>query len=150
MTGEGFRVLGPLRKRTEGFSRQEKIADVGAVELAVRSLARGAHEHRPAVALLLELSTDASARARIGKARGCILLLVTLLGNASADPDAADAAAQLLARLSADLQNTVQMAEANYFKPLVHGLLHGTSARGEPMSFSVRSSFCRMSRKPAP
>jgi hypothetical protein len=74
----------------------------------------------------MELSTDASARARIGKARGCILLLVTLLGNAASDPESAAAARKLLATLSDDLQNVVQMAEANYFKPLVHSLLHGT------------------------
>eukprot|EP00250_Pteridium_aquilinum_P004174 c14403_g2_i1 orf=320-3346(+) len=102
---------------------KEEIADSGAIQHAVRSLARDVKEGRQAVALLLELSGEPSVCEKIGKVQGCILLLVTM--SNSANQEAAEDAKQLLRNLSSNIQNVVQMAEANYFKPLVQRLLEG-------------------------
>ena len=113
---------------------QEKIADAGAIHHAVRSLARDVKESRLAVALLLELSKDPVVCERIGRVQGCILLLVSMSNNG--DQEAAHDAKQLLNNLSSDNQNVVQMAEANYFKPLVQHLLEGMH-----FSFLIKLNF---------
>ncbi|KAI5077236.1 hypothetical protein GOP47_0007060 [Adiantum capillus-veneris] len=102
---------------------KEEIVEAGAIQHAVRSLARDVKEGRQAVALLLELSEEPSICERIGKVQGCILLLVTM--SNSGNKEAAEDAKRLLRNLSNNIQNVVQMAEANYFKPLVHLLLEG-------------------------
>lgn len=102
---------------------QEKIAEAGAIQHAVRSLARDVKEGRQAVALLLELSAEPSVCEKIGKVQGCILLLVTM--SNSGNQESAEDAKRLLRNLSSNIQNVVQMAEANYFKPLVQLLLEG-------------------------
>lgn len=105
-------------------ANKEKVADAGAIQSTVRSLARDAGEGRLAVALLLELSREPKICEQIGKAQGCILLLVTMLN--SGNQTAAEDARQLLSNLSSNNQNVVQMAEANHFKPLVQQLCEGS------------------------
>lgn len=102
---------------------KEEIAEAGAIQHAVRSLARDVKEGSQAVALLVQLSEEPSICERIGKVQGCILLLVTM--SSSGCKEAAEDAKRLLGNLSNNNQNVVQMAEANYFKPLVHLLLEG-------------------------
>ncbi|KAH7428602.1 hypothetical protein KP509_09G008100 [Ceratopteris richardii] len=108
---------------TNNRAIKEEISHIGAMQNIVRSLARDVKEGRQAVSLLLELSKEPSICERIGKVQGCILLLVTMLncGNSDASEDAK----KLLQNLASNNQNVVQMAEANYFKPLVHLLLKG-------------------------
>lgn len=104
---------------------QELIADVeNATELIVRSLARRSEERRLAVALLLELSKCKKFKDNIGKVHGCILLLVTI--SSSDNNQAAIDARKLLEILSSLNENVVEMAKANYFKPLLQRLGSGT------------------------
>ncbi|EEF46572.1 ubiquitin-protein ligase, putative [Ricinus communis] len=91
---------------------REKIAKVNlALEMIVRSLARQIGER-------IHLVRDS-----IGNIQGCILLLVTT--SNSDDNDAANKAEELLQNLSFLNQNVIQMAKANYFKPLLQLLSSG-------------------------
>ncbi|XP_008806362.1 U-box domain-containing protein 44-like isoform X2 [Phoenix dactylifera] len=101
--------------------QKEKIAEVdNAIESIVKSLARRVEECKLAVALLLELSKSNKVRSYIGKVQGCILLLVTT--SNSDNNQAASNARELLENLSFLDDNVVQMARANYFKPLLERL----------------------------
>ncbi|CAK7348670.1 unnamed protein product [Dovyalis caffra] len=103
---------------------KERVADVhDAIEFIVRSLGRRIGERKLAVALLLELSKCNLVRDGIGKAQGCILLLVTMAS--SDDSQAATDAQELLENLSFSDQNIIQMAKANYFKHLLQRLSTG-------------------------
>lgn len=119
---------------------QGLIADVdNAIESIVRSLARRSEERKLAVELLVELSKCKMVRDNIGKVHGCILLLVTIAN--SDNNQAARNARELLDSLSFLGENVVQMAKANYFKPLLQCLDSGT-----PLSFVLKlhlsSSAC--------
>jgi len=104
---------------------QGLIADVeNSIELIVRSLARRSEERKLAVALLLELSKHKMVRDNIGRVHGCILLLVTIAN--SDNNQAASDARELLECISFLNENVVQMAKANYFKPLLQCLGSGT------------------------
>ena len=94
-----------------------------AIEAIVRSLARHIVESKLALQLLLELSRSNLVRDLIGNVQGCIFLLVTI--SSSDDPGAAKDAKELLENLSFLDQNVIQMAKANYFKPLLHLLSSG-------------------------
>ncbi|KAF8379970.1 hypothetical protein HHK36_027436 [Tetracentron sinense] len=104
---------------------KERIMNVdNAIESIVRSLARRIGESTLAVALLLELSKNDVLRDCIGKVQGCIFLLVTM--SSSGDTQAAKDAQTLLENLSFCDQNVIQMAKANYFRPLLQRLSSGT------------------------
>lgn len=94
-----------------------------AIDFIVRSLARDIGEGMKAVDLLLEISKDMTSCEQIGKGQGCILLLVTM--SNSDNPKAAKDAKEVLENLSYSEQNVVQMAQANYFKPLIQNLREG-------------------------
>lgn len=103
---------------------QERIKNVdNAIESIAPLLGRRAGEGKLAVALLLELSKNDKLREYIGKARGCILLLVTM--SNSDDNQAARDATELLESLSYSDHNVLQMAKANYFKHLLQRLSTG-------------------------
>lgn len=103
---------------------QETLAKVDhALELIVRSLARQIGESKLALQLLLELSRNDLVRDLIGDIQACIFLLVTTLN--SDDVQAAKGAEELLENLSFRNQNVIQMAKANYFKPLLQLLSSG-------------------------
>lgn len=105
-------------------NRKERIANMdGAIEPIVFSLARKVEESKLALQLLLELSRTDVVRNTIGSIQGCILLLVTLSG--SDDVQAAEDAGELLQNLSFLHQNVIQMAKANYCRPLLHLLSSG-------------------------
>ncbi|KAL9349254.1 hypothetical protein Peur_056509 [Populus x canadensis] len=103
---------------------KEKMTDVVCLSGLVKSLARDADEGREAVGLLSELSDISAVRRRIGRIQGCIVMLVTMLNGD--DPTASHDAAKLLIALSSNTQNVLHMAEAGYFKPLVHCLKEGS------------------------
>lgn len=94
-----------------------------AIESIVCSLARRSEERKLAVALLLELSKFEIVREHIGTVHGCILLLVTI--SNSDNNQAASDARELLESLSFLDENVVQMAKANFFKPLLQRLYSG-------------------------
>lgn len=122
------RILMILRiLATDNDDRKESIAETDdAIKLIVCSLARKIEESKLALQLLMELSKNDVARNIIGSSQGCILLLVTLSG--SDDAQAANDAKQLLENLSFLHQNIVQMANANYFGPLLHLLSSGSES----------------------
>lgn len=103
-----------------------KVGGAGAIEFAVRSLARDAGEARQAVTLLMELSKEESLCEMISKVQGCILLLVTLVN--SEHTVAAMNAKYVLTSLAKDDNNIVLMAEVNYFKPLLECLEKGSQS----------------------
>ncbi|KAJ6702913.1 ARMADILLO REPEAT-CONTAINING PROTEIN-LIKE [Salix viminalis] len=103
---------------------KEKMTDVVCLSGLVKSLARDADEGREAVGLLLELSNISAVRRRIGRIQGCIVMLVTMLNGD--DPTSSHDSAKLLIALSSNTQNVLHMAEAGYFKPLVHCLKEGS------------------------
>ncbi|KAL4594727.1 hypothetical protein ACB092_12G039900 [Castanea dentata] len=103
---------------------KERISKVdNALESIVHSLARQIDEGKLALQLLLELSRSNVVRDSIGSVHGCILLLVTMLSGD--EIQAAKDAQELLENLSFLHQNVIQMAKANYFKPLLHLLSSG-------------------------
>lgn len=115
-------ILCILAKDSE--DAKERIAKVNdAVESIVRSLGRRIVEAKLAVSLLLELSKNELMRECIGKAQGCILLLVTM--SSSEDSHAAVDAQRLLENLSFSNKNIMQMAKSNYFKHLLERLSSG-------------------------
>lgn len=106
-------------------SLQERMMDVGSLSKLVKSMAREAGERREAVGLLLSLSDVPAARRRIGRIQGCIVMLVSMLNGD--DHVASEHSLNLLNALSSNTQNALHMAEAGYFKPLVHHLTEGTT-----------------------
>ena len=99
------------------------MADEGGLTKLVKSLVRDVEEQREAVGLLLSLSEVSAARRRIGRIQGCIIMLVAILNGD--EPVASGDAGTLLNALSSNTQNALHMAEAGYFKPLVHYLKEG-------------------------
>ncbi|KAG5558892.1 hypothetical protein RHGRI_008741 [Rhododendron griersonianum] len=108
----------------EDYERIAKVDD--AIELIVHSLARKVNESKAALKLLLELSRNDVVRNLIGRVQGCILLVVTM--SSSDDPQAAKDAHEILGNLSFLDENVVQMANANYFGPLLRLLSSGTES----------------------
>lgn len=104
-------------------SVQEKMADVGFLSVLVKSLTRDDDERREAVGLLSSLSDIAAVRRRIGRIQGCIVMLVSIFNGE--DEVASGDAGSLLNSLSSNSQYVLNMAEAGYFKPLVHYLKQG-------------------------
>ncbi|KAL0428700.1 UNVERIFIED_CONTAM: U-box domain-containing protein 44 [Sesamum radiatum] len=100
---------------------KERIAKVeNSIEPIVQFLGRRIGERKLAVTLLLELSKCGAVRDCIGKVQGCILLLVTMLGNT--DRQAAKDAKNVLDNLSYSDDNVVLMAKNNYFRYLLERL----------------------------
>ncbi|CAA0816643.1 Unknown protein [Striga hermonthica] len=103
---------------------KERIANIeNSVKPIVEFLGRRFSERKLAVTLLLELSKCENMRERIGKAKGCILLLVTMLSNT--DPQAAIDAKSVLENLSYSDDNVILMAKSNYFQYLLERLSSG-------------------------
>ena len=99
------------------------MADPNSLSTIVKSLTRDVEERREAVGLLLDLSDLPAVHRRIGRIQGCIVMLVAILNGE--DPVASRDAGKLLSALSSNTQNALHMAEAGYFKPLVHYLKEG-------------------------
>ncbi|KAH8512699.1 hypothetical protein H0E87_006116 [Populus deltoides] len=86
---------------------KEKMTDVVCLSGLVKSLARDADEGREAVGLLSELSDISAVRRELEEFKDVSL-------------------SKLLIALSSNTQNVLHMAEAGYFKPLVHCLKEGS------------------------
>ncbi|MED6163003.1 hypothetical protein PIB30_075824 [Stylosanthes scabra] len=116
-------ILSLLAK--DNTDNKEGIAKVdGALRSIVHSLARQIEESKLALKLLLELSRNNMLLELIGNIQGGILLMVTMLN--SDEVEAAEIAHELLANLSFLDQNVIEMAKANYLKPLLLNLLTGS------------------------
>ncbi|XWS38019.1 hypothetical protein CRYUN_Cryun19dG0094600 [Craigia yunnanensis] len=108
----------------DGHDNKERIAKVDhALESVVRSLARQITESKLALQLLLQISRSSVVRDVIGTIQGCIFLVVTMLN--SDDAQASGDSRELLDNLSFLDQNVIEMAKANYFKPLLQLLSSG-------------------------
>jgi vacuolar protein 8 len=103
---------------------QERLASIEALSSIVRSLSRDVDETREAVAVLLALTDIPQVRQRIGRIKGCVVMLVTLRNARESGAD--DGADKLLHILASSPQNVLSMAEAGYFRPLIHYLRQGT------------------------
>ncbi|KAJ7949322.1 RING-type E3 ubiquitin transferase [Quillaja saponaria] len=108
----------------ENAEQKEKMADVEFLSALVKSLTRDVDERREAGRLLLDLADLPAVRRRLGRIQGCIVMLVSTLNGD--DSVASHNAAKLLNALSSNSQNALHMAEAGYFKPLVHYLKEGS------------------------
>ncbi|KAF3659408.1 hypothetical protein T459_02718 [Capsicum annuum] len=103
---------------------KEKMAEMGNLSILVKSLGRDLEEQKEAVGLLVSLSDVAAVRRRIGRIQGCIVMLAAIFNGD--DQMASHDAANLLNSLSGNTQYALHMAEAGYFKPLVHYLNQGS------------------------
>ncbi|XP_047315662.1 U-box domain-containing protein 44-like [Impatiens glandulifera] len=115
---------------------KERIAEVNnAIESIVLFLGRSIRDAKVAVELLLELSKNELILVQIGKAQGCILLLVTLSSNN--DSQASEDARKLLHKLSFSDQNIILMARSNYFEPLLLCLSSGPEVVRQTMVMTL-------------
>ncbi|KAK8964200.1 putative U-box domain-containing protein 42 [Platanthera guangdongensis] len=123
--GYRLRIIVILRKLADiNDDNKEIMANSEALSNIVKSLSRDVEESREAVALLLHLGDVLKFRQRIGRAKGCIMMLVALLNGA--DPSSSRDAGKLLGALSSNTQNVLLMAEAGFFVPLVQYLKEGS------------------------
>lgn len=112
------------KEYTDSSFWQEDIAKVNnALGSIVRLLSRHIEESKLALELLLELSKSNMVCNLIGDIQGSILLLLAMLN--SEDVEATTNAHELLENLSFLDQNVIEMAKANYFKPLLRNLSTG-------------------------
>ncbi|KAL8137336.1 hypothetical protein V2J09_003337 [Rumex salicifolius] len=118
---------------------KERMADLNYLTAIVKSLARGSEERREAVGLLVELAHLSTVRRRVGRIKGCILMLVTIR-NGDDDPFASYDAEKLLNVLSKNTQNALHMAEAGYFIPMIQHLKEGS----EMSKILMATSLSRM------
>lgn len=109
------------------------MSSLESLSCIVRCLSRDKEERREAVGLLVDFSDVSKIRQRIGKIKGCIVMLVALQNGD--DLIAKNDAKKLLGILSNSTQNVLLMAESGYFTPMIHLLNEGT------FNFSVVSYF---------
>ncbi|XP_051121159.1 U-box domain-containing protein 43-like [Andrographis paniculata] len=108
----------------DGEDNKVKIAELNeSITCIVRLLARKVEESVLALQLLRELSKSIHLGNHIGNVQGCVLLLVTLAS--SDDARASEYAHDVLDNLSFLDQNVIQMAKAQFFKPLLQRLSEG-------------------------
>ncbi|XP_047057167.1 U-box domain-containing protein 44-like [Lolium rigidum] len=134
-------VMAALRRLAAcaGGSTKERMASIEALSSIVRSLTRDVDERGEALALLLDLSDIPQVRQRIGRIKGSIVMLVTLR-NAH-ESGTHDDAEKLLHILSANPQNVLLMAEAGYFRPLIHYLKEGSDMNKILMATAISKIF---------
>ncbi|KAL6853900.1 hypothetical protein ACP4OV_019929 [Aristida adscensionis] len=142
-------VMAALRRlagRVGGESK-ERLASLEALSSIVRSLSRDTDERKEAIAVLLDLSDIPQVRQRIGRIKGCIVMLVTLRNAHESGTE--DDAEKLLHILSSNPQNVLLMAEAGYFRPLIHYLKEGSDMNKVLMATAVSKMFLSEQMKSA-
>ncbi|KAJ4804774.1 U-box domain-containing protein 43 [Rhynchospora pubera] len=119
------KILSMLR-RLAGYTNcnKEKMSSSEYLSSIVRCLSRDEEERREAVGLLVDISDVSKVRQRIGRIKGCIVMLVALQNGD--DLIAKSNAEKLLGTLSNSTQNVLLMAEAGYFAPMIHLLNEGS------------------------
>ncbi|KAH7516827.1 hypothetical protein FEM48_Zijuj10G0176200 [Ziziphus jujuba var. spinosa] len=103
-----------LAKFNDG--QKDAIIEAGAVRRIVKLIYKGGEES-DAISVLLELSKKEILREKIGNAKDCIQLLVSLLQKNN--PDVSEKAQHVLQNLSSNTHFVVKMAEAGHFQPFV-------------------------------
>ncbi|KAK6143209.1 hypothetical protein DH2020_023557 [Rehmannia glutinosa] len=104
---------------------KEKMKGLEFLSALVKSLTRDVEEQREAVGLLLNImDDDPGVKRRIGRIRGCIVMLVSIANGY--DQEASNDARVLLNSMSGNTQHALHMAEAGYFKPLIKYLKEGS------------------------
>ncbi|CAO1940921.1 unnamed protein product [Urochloa humidicola] len=134
-------VMAALRRLAGcvGGESKERLASIEALSSIVRSLSRDADERTEAIQVLLDLSEIPQVRQRIGRIKGCIVMLVTLRNaHESGTNDDAD---KLLRILSSNPQNVLLMAEAGYFRPLIQYLKEGSDMNKVLMATAISKMF---------
>ncbi|CAL4959471.1 unnamed protein product [Urochloa decumbens] len=134
-------VMAALRRLAGcvGGESKERLASIDALSSVVRSLSRDADERTEAIAVLLDLSEIPQVRQRIGRIKGCIVMLVTLRNAHESDTN--DDAEKLLHILSSNPQNVLLMAEAGYFRPLIQYLKEGSDMNKVLMATAISKMF---------
>ncbi|KAG9160144.1 hypothetical protein Leryth_015039 [Lithospermum erythrorhizon] len=117
----------------------ENMGESRYLSVLVKSMMREAEEQREAVGLLSKLSDFPSVISRIGRIQGSIVMLVSIL-NGDNQENAATNAGKILKALSSNTQHALNMAEAGYFKPLVHYLKEGS----DMSKILMATAICRM------
>ncbi|CAA0829189.1 Unknown protein [Striga hermonthica] len=102
----------------------ENMKELEFLSTLAKLLTRGVEERREAVGLLLSLSEDVGVKRRIGRIKGCILMLVAIANGD--DEEASRDANMLLHSMSGNTQHALHMAEAAYFEPLINYLKEGS------------------------
>uniref|UniRef100_A0ACD5XBM3 Uncharacterized protein n=1 Tax=Avena sativa TaxID=4498 RepID=A0ACD5XBM3_AVESA len=134
-------VMAALRRLAgcAGGQSKERLASIEALSSIVRSLSRDVDERREALVLLLDLSDIPQVRQRIGRIKGSIVMLVTLRNTHESGTH--DDAEKLLHILSSNPQNVLLMAEAGYFRPLIHYLKEGSDMNKILMATAISKMF---------
>ncbi|KAL6613813.1 hypothetical protein ACP70R_036083 [Stipagrostis hirtigluma subsp. patula] len=140
-------VMAALRRLAGcvGSESKERLASIEALSSIVRSLSRDVDERREAIAVLLDLSGIPQVRQRIGRIKGCIVMLVTLRNVHESGTE--DDAEKLLHILSSNPQNVLLMAEAGYFRPLIHYLKEGSDMNKVLMATAISKMFLSEQKK---
>lgn len=124
------RTLSTLEALVTGHSQnKERVVEAGGLEQVVRCLARDAKMSKAAVELLFELlhngpKQNVSIYRKLSQEKSAILLLVTLLNGTVAE--SAEKAQAILEELCDNDDNIVQMAKANWYRPLIDRLYKGS------------------------
>ncbi|RCV29035.1 hypothetical protein SETIT_5G450900v2 [Setaria italica] len=118
---------------------KERLASIEALSSVVRSLSRDIDERSEAIAVLLDLSDIPQVRQRIGRIKGCIVMLVTLRNAHESGTN--DDAEKLLHILSSNPQNVLLMAEAGYFRPMIEYLKEGSDMNKVLMATAISKMF---------
>lgn len=95
---------------------QETIVKAGGIRRIVKHIYKGGSKH-DAVAVLLELSAKETLGEKIGNAKDCIPLLVSLLHKDNTE--VSQKSHKVLQNLSLNTHFVVKMAEAGHFQPFV-------------------------------
>ncbi|CAO1943020.1 unnamed protein product [Urochloa humidicola] len=134
-------VMAALRRLAGcvGGESKERLASIEALSSIVRSLSRDTDERTEAIQVLLDLSEIPQVRQRIGRIKGCIVMLVTLRNAHESGTN--DDAHKLLHILSSNPQNVLLMAEAGYFRPLIQYLKEGSDMNKVLMATAISKMF---------
>eukprot|EP00252_Welwitschia_mirabilis_P028107 TRINITY_DN9991_c0_g1_i1.p1 TRINITY_DN9991_c0_g1~~TRINITY_DN9991_c0_g1_i1.p1 ORF type:complete len:870 (+),score=209.23 TRINITY_DN9991_c0_g1_i1:1026-3635(+) len=113
---------------TDNSQNKDKVVDAGGVEQAVRCLPRDSKISKAASGLLLELfyigsEVNVPVYKKLCEEKSAILLLVTVQNGPVLE--SSEKAKIMLQELSRDDDNKVQMAVANWYKPLIACLHEG-------------------------
>ncbi|CAH9099000.1 unnamed protein product [Cuscuta epithymum] len=114
---------------------KKKMAEMRFLSSLVKSLFGDTNEQREAMRLLYTLSDILSVRRRLGRIRGCVVMLVAIFNGD--DPVASHDAENLLNSLSINPEYVLNMAAAGYFKPLVHYLNEGSDTSKVQMATAI-------------
>jgi hypothetical protein len=137
------RALSTLKVLVTGHAQnKDKLVEAGGLEQVVRCLARDAKISNAAVELLFELlhngpEQNVSIYRKLSQEKSAILLLVTLLNGTVVE--STEKARSILEELCENDDNIVQMAAANWYRPLIDRLYKGSAESKLKMAKALAS-----------